>query len=88
MREEATHLAAVREDLVRLTREANGFAREIHALVRRTRARRVSLVEDEIQHAQDPVEPFGLVFADPPYGKGLAERTLASARAGGWPSRT
>jgi 16S rRNA (guanine966-N2)-methyltransferase len=31
-----------------------------------------------------PVEPFGLVFADPPYGRGLAERALASARAGGW----
>ena len=31
-----------------------------------------------------PVEPFSLVFADPPYGKGLAEKALASARAGGW----
>jgi 16S rRNA (guanine966-N2)-methyltransferase len=31
-----------------------------------------------------PVEPFSLVFLDPPYGRGLAERALASARAGGW----
>ena len=34
-----------------------------------------------------PVEkfaPFTLVFLDPPYGKGLAEQTLASARDGGW----
>jgi len=31
-----------------------------------------------------PVEPFGLVFLDPPYGKGLAENALASAREGGW----
>jgi 16S rRNA (guanine966-N2)-methyltransferase len=31
-----------------------------------------------------PVEPFSLVFCDPPYGKGLAEKSLASARAGGW----
>jgi 16S rRNA (guanine966-N2)-methyltransferase len=31
-----------------------------------------------------PVEPFDLVFADPPYGRGLAEKTLASAREGGW----
>jgi 16S rRNA (guanine966-N2)-methyltransferase len=31
-----------------------------------------------------PVEPFSLVFADPPYGKGLAEQALASAREGGW----
>ena len=28
--------------------------------------------------------PFGLVFADPPYGKGLGERALRSARSGGW----
>jgi 16S rRNA (guanine966-N2)-methyltransferase len=31
-----------------------------------------------------PVEPFSLTFLDPPYGKGLAEQALASARAGGW----
>lgn len=28
--------------------------------------------------------PFGLVFADPPYGRGLAEQALAGAMAGGW----
>lgn len=27
---------------------------------------------------------FGLLFADPPYGKGLGERALQSARQGGW----
>jgi 16S rRNA (guanine966-N2)-methyltransferase len=27
---------------------------------------------------------FTLIFLDPPYGKGLGERALASARAGGW----
>src|SRR5712675_2722777 len=31
-----------------------------------------------------PVEPFSLVFLDPPYGKGLAEKALVSAREGGW----
>lgn len=30
------------------------------------------------------IQPFDLVFADPPYGKGLGERTLKSAREGGW----
>jgi 16S rRNA (guanine966-N2)-methyltransferase len=30
------------------------------------------------------VAPFGLVFADPPYGAGLGEQALASALAGGW----
>jgi 16S rRNA (guanine966-N2)-methyltransferase len=31
-----------------------------------------------------PLEPFSLALLDPPYGKGLAEKALASARAGGW----
>jgi 16S rRNA (guanine966-N2)-methyltransferase len=31
-----------------------------------------------------PVEPFSLAFLDPPYGRGLAERALSSARAGKW----
>ncbi|MFG1180244.1 16S rRNA (guanine(966)-N(2))-methyltransferase RsmD [Xanthobacter versatilis] len=31
-----------------------------------------------------PGEPHGLVFCDPPYGKGLAEQALTSAVAGGW----
>jgi 16S rRNA (guanine966-N2)-methyltransferase len=30
------------------------------------------------------IAPFNLVFADPPYGKGLAEQALRSALAGGW----
>src|SRR5260370_19172172 len=31
-----------------------------------------------------PVEPFSLVFLDPPYGHGLAEQALDAARGGGW----
>jgi 16S rRNA (guanine966-N2)-methyltransferase len=31
-----------------------------------------------------PIEPFSLVFLDPPYGRGLAETALASLRDGGW----
>jgi 16S rRNA (guanine966-N2)-methyltransferase len=34
--------------------------------------------------AAHPIEPFSLAFLDPPYGQGLAEQALASARAGGW----
>ena len=30
------------------------------------------------------MQPFDLVFADPPYGKGLGERALESALTGGW----
>ena len=31
-----------------------------------------------------PLAPFSLIFLDPPYGKGLAEKALVSARDGGW----
>ena len=30
------------------------------------------------------LQPFNLIFADPPYGKGLGEKALRSARDGGW----
>jgi 16S rRNA (guanine966-N2)-methyltransferase len=38
--------------------------------------------------AAHPIEPFAVVFADPPYAKGMAERALASAGAGGWLATT
>ena len=31
-----------------------------------------------------PLAPFSVAFLDPPYGQGLAEKALASAREGGW----
>src|SRR5205085_9932590 len=31
-----------------------------------------------------PLPPFSLALLDPPYGQGLAEQSLAAARAGGW----
>jgi 16S rRNA (guanine966-N2)-methyltransferase len=31
-----------------------------------------------------PLAPFGLVFIDPPYGRGLAEAALSELVAGGW----
>jgi 16S rRNA (guanine966-N2)-methyltransferase len=30
------------------------------------------------------IQPFDLVFCDPPYGKGLGEKALVSAATGGW----
>jgi 16S rRNA (guanine966-N2)-methyltransferase len=30
------------------------------------------------------IQPFDLVFCDPPYGKGLGEKALRSAASGGW----
>src|ERR1019366_5906826 len=55
-REEAAHLAAVREELVRRARQAERLAREIYALVLRTRTRGVSLVEDEIEDVKHGAE--------------------------------
>src|SRR6266567_7698526 len=34
--------------------------------------------------AAHPVEPFSLAFLDPPYGQGLADAALVSARDGDW----
>jgi len=34
--------------------------------------------------AAHPVEPFSLVFLDPPYEQGLTDAALLSARDGGW----
>jgi 16S rRNA (guanine966-N2)-methyltransferase len=31
-----------------------------------------------------PMQPFSLAFLDPPYGKGLAEKSLAALHDGGW----
>src|SRR6202044_600826 len=31
-----------------------------------------------------PMEPFSLVFLDPPYAKGFADKALISLRDGGW----
>ncbi len=34
--------------------------------------------------AAGTLQPFDLIFCDPPYGKGLGERALAAAVEGGW----
>jgi 16S rRNA (guanine966-N2)-methyltransferase len=34
--------------------------------------------------AAGTIAPFDLIFLDPPYGKGLGEKALVSAAAGGW----
>ena len=42
------------------------------------------LARDATALGMNSGEGFGLVFLDPPYGKGLGEKALVSARAGGW----
>ncbi len=39
---------------------------------------------DAVRLGDNRDRPYGLVFLDPPYGRGLGERALASAREGGW----
>jgi 16S rRNA (guanine966-N2)-methyltransferase len=39
---------------------------------------------DATRLGETQTAPFDLIFLDPPYGKGLGERALASALAGGW----
>lgn len=39
---------------------------------------------DATRLGENRAAPYTLVFLDPPYGKGLGEKALASALAGGW----
>ncbi|MFC7702842.1 16S rRNA (guanine(966)-N(2))-methyltransferase RsmD [Plastorhodobacter daqingensis] len=39
---------------------------------------------DATRLGPNPGAPFSLVFLDPPYGRGLGEKALAAALAGGW----
>lgn len=43
-----------------------------------------SLRRDATKLGPNPAAPFTLVFLDPPYGKALGEKALASAIAGNW----
>jgi 16S rRNA (guanine966-N2)-methyltransferase len=42
------------------------------------------LRQDATRIGPNPGEPYGLVFLDPPYGKGLGEAALSAAARGGW----
>lgn len=42
------------------------------------------LRQDAVRLGANPGAGFGLVFLDPPYGKGLGEAALVAARKGGW----
>ena len=58
------------------------------ALIRRNlelaRAEASVLRRDATRLGPNGDAPFGLVLLDPPYGRALGERALASALAGGW----
>jgi 16S rRNA (guanine966-N2)-methyltransferase len=58
----------------------------IRANIERMRAMGATrlLRRDATELGQNRGAPFGLVFLDPPWGRELGARALASARAGGW----
>jgi len=48
-------------------------------------AQQVQVVESDVDdYLLSTPRPFDIVFLDPPYGKGLGEKALAAALAGGW----
>lgn len=58
----------------------------IRANIARMRAEGETQVirQDARRLGPNPAAGYGLVFLDPPYGKGLGEAALAAARKGGW----
>lgn len=45
---------------------------------------RTRLLRQDATRLGQAEQPCGLVFLDPPYGKGLGQRAIAAALAGGW----
>lgn len=58
----------------------------IHENIRLTRREGDTTLirHDATRLAVNKGTPCSLIFMDPPYGKGLGERALSTARAGGW----
>ncbi len=64
--------------------EARGLIRENQATLGLAGHSRVFKRDATKLGAISAMAPFGVVFCDPPYRKGLGEKALISAHAGGW----
>lgn len=64
-------------------RVSQGLIRQNIELCRASSSSRL-LRRDATRLPTNPDEGFDLIFLDPPYGKGLGAKALASADAGGW----
>lgn len=65
-------------------RAAQSLIRENIKLTRRDKATARLIGADVTKLPPNKSTPCSLVFMDPPYGKGLGEKALAAASAGGW----
>ena len=65
-------------------RKAKSLIRENIDLTRRDQTTTTLLRADATMLPTNKGTPCSLVFMDPPYGKGLGEKALTTARAGGW----
>lgn len=74
----AAHVAFVDDG-----RAAQGLIRQ-NIEITETADRTTLIRRDATRLPACPDAPFDLVFLDPPYGKGLGDRALSAARAGGW----
>ena len=83
----ALGLEALSRGATHVTYVENGRAGQKLILENLTKARRTqdsALLKSDATSLPPAKAPCNLVFLDPPYGKALGERALASARAQGW----
>lgn len=80
---EALSRGAVHVAFVDDGRVAQGLIRKNIDLIG-SAAQSILIGRDATRLGPNPAAPFDLVFLDPPYGKGLGDRALDAARAGGW----
>ena len=81
---EALSRGAAHAVLVETAAEARGIIRQNIETLGLTGAARLLRRDAADLGRAGTVAPSDLVFCDPPYGKGLGERALASAADGGW----
>ncbi|MCF6316088.1 MAG: 16S rRNA (guanine(966)-N(2))-methyltransferase RsmD [Marinosulfonomonas sp.] len=81
---EALSRGAVHTTFVDDGRKAQSLIFDNITLTRRDKSTARLIRTDATKLPPNKDTPCSLVFLDPPYGKGLGEKALASARNGGW----
>jgi len=81
---EAVSRGAAYALLVEESAEARGLIRENVEALGLTGCTRIFRRDATDLGPAGNIEPFGLAFLDPPYGKGLADKALMALLVGGW----